>query len=243
MIYVIRNEPKREMKEVFSNTICHRCSFRSLLFDKLTDEELSMLDKHRTFKDYVKGEKIVEEGQIVNTFLYLKTGLVKLSKYTSNKRNHIISIAKPKTFIGLLTVFSNPFFQYTITAIEPSSICFIEIDIFKTLIGDNGGFALDVLGKICNVSDDIITNRVNICSKQLRGRIAYLLVYFSKEIYNNTTFNLPITRRELGELIDMSTENVIRILSEFRKDELIKIDGNQIEVINFEMLNKISRFG
>ncbi len=231
------------MNEVMENMICSTCSFRSLLFDKLTNEELEILDRHRTFRNFKKGETIVAEGQKVDTFLYLKTGLIKLSKFTQNKKNHIISIAKPKTFIGLLTVFSDHYFQYTITAIEPSSICFIEIETIKRLIGANGFFALDVLGKICNVSDEIIKNRVNICSKQLRGRIAYLLVYFAKEIYNNARFNLPITRRELGELIDMSTENVIRILSEFRKDGLIGIHGNQIEIMNFEMLKRISKFG
>ena len=231
------------MKEILTTTACAACSFRSLLFDKLTDEELQMLDRHRTYRDFKKGEVVVEESERVHTFLYLKTGLVKLSKFTLNKKNHIISIAKPKTFIGLLTVFSDPYFQYTITAIEPSSICFIEIEVIKKLIGTNGFFALDVLGKICNVSDEIIKNRINICSKQLRGRIAYLLVYFAKEIYTNTKFNLPITRRELGELIDMSTENVIRILSEFRKDGLIRIQGNQIEILNFDMLKRISKFG
>ena len=93
------------------------------------------------------------------------------------------------------------------------------------------------------MSDEIIKRRVNICSKQLRGRISYLLITFAKEIYFNTKFDLPLTRKEFGELIDMSTENVIRILSEFRKDELIKIDGSKIEILNFESLDKISRFG
>ena len=100
-----------------------------------------------------------------------------------------------------------------------------------------------MLSKISQVSDEIIHNRVNICSKQLRGRIAYLLIMFSKEIYYNTKFDLPLTRKEFGELIDMSTENVIRILSEFRKDGLIQIDGAHIEIQNFESLEKISKFG
>ena len=243
MIYIISIENRIVMKDVLEKTTCFTCQFKSLLFDKLNFEEFELLGRQRSFKDFQKGEKIVEEGQPVDAFLYLKTGLVKLSKYTSNKKNHIISIAKPKTFIGFLTVFSNEYFQYTITAIEPSSLCFIEINTIKSLIKDNGVFALDVLSKICTVSDEIINNRINICSKQLRGRIAYLLIYFVKEIYNNSKFHLPITRRELGELIDMSTENVIRILSEFRKDNLIHINGNQIEITNFEMLNRISKFG
>ena len=56
-------------------------------------------------------------------------------------------------------------------------------------------------------------------------------------------FVLPISRREIAELIDMRTENVIRIMSEFRKDGLIKINGHIIEVINPEMLLKVSDAG
>ena len=69
------------------------------------------------------------------------------------------------------------------------------------------------------------------------------MIMFAKEIYYNTKFDLPLTRKEFGELIDMSTENVIRILSEFRKDGLIQIDGSHIEIQNFESLEKISKFG
>jgi CRP/FNR family transcriptional regulator len=111
------------------------------------------------------------------------------------------------------------------------------------MVNQNGEFALDVLARISEISDHIISSRLNICSRQLRGRIAYLLSFFSKDIYLHTRFQLPITRREFGELIDMSTENVIRILSEFRRDGLISIDGNQIEIIKFEMLERIAKFG
>ena len=56
-------------------------------------------------------------------------------------------------------------------------------------------------------------------------------------------FVFPISRREIAELIDMRTENVIRIMSEFRKDGLIKINGHIIEIINQEMLQKVSEVG
>ena len=231
------------MSELLDTSHCTECAFRSLLFDKLDFDELLKMDKYKSEVRYLKGEEILIEGDKIKEFVYLKNGLVKLSKMTENNKDHIISIAKPKTFIGFLTVFSHDTYQYTITALEESTLCFVDINVVKNTIKENGTFALDVLSKISQVSDEIINRRVNICSKQLRGRIAYLLISFSKEIYYNTKFDLPLTRKEFGELIDMSTENVIRILSEFRKDELIKIGGSKIEILNFESLNKISRFG
>ena len=41
----------------------------------------------------------------------------------------------------------------------------------------------------------------------------------------------------------MTTENVIRILSEFRKDGIIKIEGKKITIEKIDMLEKISRSG
>ena len=231
------------MSELLDTSKCTECSFRSLLFDKLEFEELEKMNISKKEIRYAKGEDVFIEGEQIKEFVYLKNGLVKLSKKTENKKDHIISFAKPKTFIGFLTVFSHDTYQYTLSTLEESTLCFIDIDVVKNIIMENGTFALDVLSKISEVSDEIIKRRVNICSKQLRGRIAYLLITFSKEIYYNTKFDLPLTRKEFGELIDMSTENVIRILSEFRKDGLLHIDGTRIEITNFESLDKISRFG
>ena len=41
----------------------------------------------------------------------------------------------------------------------------------------------------------------------------------------------------------MSTENVIRVLSEFRKDNLIQIEGKKIEILDIKRLEKIYTLG
>ena len=56
-------------------------------------------------------------------------------------------------------------------------------------------------------------------------------------------FELPVSRREIAEYIGMTTENVIRTLSEFRRDKLIKINGKEIEIADYDTLEKISNFG
>ena len=222
---------------------CKDCIYRSWAFKNLTDTELKLINERKVEKFYRKGENIYFEGDPIHSFLYLQTGLVKLYKTEANNKEHIISIAKPKDFIGLLSIFSNQDHNYSISAIEDSVICYVELDIIKKFIKTNGDFALDFFEKISKLSDSIIKTRVDINTRQLRGRIAYMLLFFSQNIYNSKGFSLPISRKEIAELIDMSTENVIRVLSEFRKDGLIQIEGKKIEINDIERLQKIYDLG
>ena len=231
------------MPELLNTSNCGQCAFRSVLFENLSKEELDYLNSHKVEKEYEKGEIIVEDGNEINEFLYVKKGLVKLYKIDRNQKEHIISIAKPLNFIGFLSVFSNTKYQYSITAIEDSVVCFIDIVPFREIVAENGKFAVEVLEKMNQITDNILGNRLNICSKQLRGRIAFLLLYLSKEVYFKTKFNLPLSRKEIAELIEMSTENVIRILSEFRKDKIIRISGSEIEINRMDALERLNKFG
>jgi CRP/FNR family transcriptional regulator len=230
-----------ELSHKVSN--CKSCIYRSWAFKNLSTEELKSINDKKVEKFYRKGENICMEGDEILSFMYLQNGLVKLYKTETNTKEHIISIAKPQDFIGLLSIFSNTKHIYSITDIEDSIVCFVDLEIIKEFIKTNGAFAIDFFEKISSISDSVIKTRIDINTRQLRGRIAYILLFLSKHIYNSTKFNLPISRKEVAELIDMSTENVIRVLSEFRKDKLIQIEGKSIEILDIMRLEKIYALG
>ena len=222
---------------------CNDCVYRSWAFKHLSTDDLVVINAKKAEKFYRKGENICNEGDPVTSFMYLQNGLVKLFKTEASNRQHIISIARPKDFIGLLSVFSNTKHVYSITAIEDSTVCFVDLTVIKNLIKTNGDFALDFFEKISIISESVIKTRIDINTRQLRGRIAYILLFFAQKIYNNDKFSLPISRKEVAELIEMSTENVIRVLSEFRKDNLIQIEGTNIKILDMDRLEKICNLG
>ena len=224
-------------------TNCKDCIYKSWAFKNLSVDDLKLINDNKIEKFYRKGENICLEGDEINAFLYLQNGLVKLYKTETNSKEHIISIAKPRDFIGLLSIFSTTKHVYSIAAIEDSIVCFVKLDVIRNFIKTNGVFAIDFFEKISAVSDSVIKTRIDINTRQLRGRIAYILLFFAKNIYESEKFNLPISRKELAELIDMSTENVIRVLSEFRKDKLIQIEGKQIEILDVKKLERIYELG
>jgi len=243
VIYNIETELIIIMELSLKVNNCNDCIYKSTSFKSLTADELKFVNSKKTEKFFRKGDKICVEGEDISSFMYLQTGLVKLFKTENNSKEHIISIAKPKDFIGSLSAFSNTKHIYSLTAIEDSLICCVDTEIIKNFIKTNGAFAIDFFSQISATSDSVIKTRIDINTRQLRGRIAYIILLFAQHIYKSNAFNLPISRKEVAELIDMSTENVIRVLSEFRKDGLIQIEGKNIEVKDFKRLEKVYELG
>ncbi len=53
-------------------------------------------------------------------------------------------------------------------------------------------------------------------------------------------FKLHFPRKDLAELSNMSVENLTRTIQDFQKDGIVKFSGNNVEILNIEMLKKIS---
>ena len=49
-----------------------------------------------------------------------------------------------------------------------------------------------------------------------------------------------LTREELANIVGTATESVIRLLSEFKSDRLIELNGRKIKIIDQKGLEKIS---
>jgi CRP/FNR family transcriptional regulator len=234
---------ENEMEIEFAKCNCADCMLKSLLYKHLSNDEMASMCYSKAEKPYRKGEVIIEEGTPIDNFVYLKEGLVKLFKRIDNTKSQIISIAKPFDFVSLLSVFSNTTYNFSVSALEDSTVCIVDLNLMKDLIRKNGSFALDIIEKMNVASDSIINSYLDRNRKNLRGRIAYILLYFSDEIYKTEKFEIPVSRKEIAELIEMTTENVIRVMSEFRKDKIIQINGKEITILNKEMLVKICNAG
>jgi CRP-like cAMP-binding protein len=222
---------------------CASCDFREVVFSFLDDPSVEDLCEHKEEQFFRKGEVINHEGEKINTFKYLKSGLVKLYRRTPSGDEQVITITRPFEFVSNMSIFSGERYQYSVSALEDSVVCMVKLDFIKDLFLRNGGFAMGLLTKISRINDKIISQTLDIRQKNLIGRVAFVLLYFTNEIYKSRVFDLPVSRKEIADYIGMSTANVIRTLSDFKKEGIIRVFGKTIEVVDMAKLEVIARHG
>jgi CRP/FNR family transcriptional regulator len=223
--------------------ICEKCDFRDVVFSTLDDLSIQELCNHKQERSFNKGELINHEGEKITDFKYLKSGLVKLFRRAPNGDEQVITITRPFEFVSNMSIFSDEKYKYSVSALEDSVVCTVELEYIKRLFLVNGGFASNLLTKISTISDKIISQTLDIRQKNLAGRVAFVLLYFTKDIYKSRVFDIPVSRKEIADYIGMSTANVIRTLSDFKHDGIIKIFGKTMEIVNIEKLEIISKRG
>jgi CRP-like cAMP-binding protein len=231
------------MKEKDTTCICESCEFRNVVFAYLDEEAVRELCNNKEERIFNKGQIIQKEGDKITEFKYLKSGLVKLFRSSINGSDQIITILRPFEFVSNMTIFSEDHYIYSVSAVEDSVVCVVRPDFIRDLFLKNGAFAMGLLTRMSKINEKIIKQTLDIRQKNLIGRVAFVLLYFMKEIYNTMIFDLPVSRKEIAEYIGMSTANVIRTLSDFNRDGIIRVSGKTIEITDINKLEILSKRG
>ncbi|NOR87130.1 MAG: helix-turn-helix domain-containing protein [Bacteroidales bacterium] len=218
---------------------CESCDLKMLFFNCIDHDQVEEYCESRKETTYEEGEPIIIQGDQISDFLYLKEGLVKLFRKNEHGDEQIISFGKPYDFVSILSVFSNSNYNYSVTALQKSVVCSFDLKQITELIQSNGTFALHLIQTLNKSSDRIILNSLSLLQKRLYGRVAYLLLYFSEDIFFNSDFDLPVSRKEMAQFIGMSQENVIRAMSALRKDGIIQVFGKSISIKDKLRLNRM----
>ena len=230
------------MRNIYSNS-CTVYNNKECCFDELTESEQKLIDESKVTLTYKKGETICKQGSFASHIIYLKKGLAKI--YLEGKsKNLILKITPPENLIGLPCIYDgNNVFLYSASTYIDTEVELIDIKLFKQLILQNPKFAFRIIN-ILNENTVQTYGRFHcFTNKQMHGRVADILLCLSQRIFKTNAFNLPLTRGDLAELTGMSTESVIRVMKDFKDDGLIIFEGKDVELINFEMLIKISELG
>jgi CRP/FNR family transcriptional regulator len=222
--------------------ICKYCHLKSAAAETLDSDELKELERSCFQTQFAKGDLIFKQDALSSNVIFIREGLVKIH-IKGPEREQIIKINKGPTFLGIPTTFGDIINHYSATAITIVDVCFISNETFQQFIYSNGKFAYEILHDLCKCQLHTYNYCINHLQKQGPGRLADALLYLANEIFNDNNFLLPMTRHELGDLACCSRESVSRLLNEFKKDNIIQLEGKKITILNKELLSQISHRG
>jgi CRP-like cAMP-binding protein len=225
------------------NIRCSDCSDKSCATAVLDTREIDSIFRNRYVNEVRKGTNILNEGSPTSHIIYLRSGLVKEFILRPDKKEQIIQIILPHSYLGLTSIFSNRVNHYSYSALTDLRLCYIDIDVFTALLKSNGNFAFEILTSVGRESLNSFHRFIDQSHKRIYGRIADILIYFSKVIFSNKKFQIPLTRCEIADMVGTSRESTGRVLAKFRGEGIIGIQGRNIIINDMAKLEKISRYG
>jgi CRP-like cAMP-binding protein len=222
---------------------CESCTLRWKNFEHLTKEELNLVNENRYEATFKPGEVILKQGSPTSNALFIASGMAKTYIEGQNGKNFILSIALPGRLILGPGAYVNSRHTYTVAAITIVQACFINFEVFKRLVRENGAFAEGLLEDISTKSLGSLTRMVNLSQKKMHGRLAEILLYFSDTVFKSDEYEMILSRQELGEMTNMAKECVVRILKELEDSGVIYSDSSKIKILDREKLIQISLKG
>ncbi|MCF8380870.1 MAG: Crp/Fnr family transcriptional regulator [Bacteroidales bacterium] len=209
----------------------------------LTLEQSELIERSINVVKYKKKDVIFKQDTRTSNLLFIKSGLVKIYKEGRNERVVILNMVDSGKFIGLLSVFGESLHQYSAEAVNDAEICDLDLKVFKEILEENFMYNFTLLKKISTEGLFIFDRLLSLSHKQLPGRIADVILYFSESIYKSEDFTFPLSRKELADFAGTTKESFIRTLTEFKNDKIIEIDGAHINVKSMALVKTLSQLG
>ena len=225
--------------------LCDKCAFESSsIFKFLNSDEVTTLNYEKDFRQYKRGDILYQEGNRISGFYCINSGIIKVFKTGFDGKEQIIRFARKGEIIAYRSVLSSELACTSAKVIEDCQVCFIPSEILISLIKTNSSFAFELLKLACHELNEANSFITDIAQKTVRERLAEVLLLLVNDfgLDNQQFLNISLTREELANIVGTATESVIRLLSEFKADKLVELNGRRIKILNIRGLEKVSNF-
>jgi CRP/FNR family transcriptional regulator len=204
----------------------------------LSDEEIQQMMKVKI--EFGKGETICKQGAIASYIILLTDGLSKNYLEGYQERGFNFKIIKPMDFIGLSSLYGDNLYAFSGSALTKCNAYLVDSQLMKNIISSNKKFSNRVMTWYCQTTQGHLQRMSSIANKQSLGRLAETILYLSNSIFEGDIITNNVSRKDIAELAAISTESAVRFLSEFKKDGVIRVLPNRIEILKKEVLEMIS---
>lgn len=229
------------------NTPCELCASRKYsMFADLSEQQVCTISDHKNLISHRKGQILYYEGTKPLGIFCINDGVVKIYKTASNGKEQIVHLAQKGDFLGYAALLGEENYTNSAMIVEDAKICFIPKEAFlHTLLGNTQFFkrVTKQLSHELGVMEEKLTDATQ---KSIRERLAYVLLHLASsygiEGGENQKIDLVLSREEIASIVGTATESIIRLLSEFKKDNLIELEGKKIIIKDKRGLARLSDF-
>jgi len=220
--------------------LCQSCAQKNTsVFCKAKIEYLNQINSQKVCNTFKKGQTIFNEGSYPFGVFCINSGKVKLAHLGDDGKEQIIRLLRGGDVIGYRALLSGERYSASAVALEDTQVCFVPKELFIYILKNDAGLTFEMMKLLSDELHKTELKLTHLAQKPVRERLAEVLL-FIKETYgfeeDGITLNVRLSREEIANLVGTATESTIRLLSEFKRDSMVELDGKKIKIINQKKL-------
>lgn len=218
--------------EVCENENCLiKRNLPTLLGSKFVDNKSTLKCK--------KGQQFIMEGAPVNGLFFILKGTVKVFRTGINGREQIVRFAKEGEIIGHRGFGTEEYYSIGAIPLQDAVLCYFSKDDLQVTLLENPQFAYDMMLFYANELNRSENKVKSISQMTVRERVIDTLLYINRKFGDLRGFlNLPLSRKEYADYAGTTEEQVIRVFSALKKENLITAKGKKIGISDIQLLKK-----
>ena len=222
----------------------NNCDLKScFLCQRCLPEWLPAVQAQRKNLHFKKGEVIFQEEEEVTGIYFVNSGTVKVHKKWGTEKELIIRFAQKGDIFGHRGLGHEHHYPISATALEPVSVCYVDLEFFQTSLKVNQEFMYGLLLFFADELQDSERKMRNLAHMQVKGRVAQALLSLEEKFGRSPEGHIGITlsRQDLASLVGATYETVFRIINELEQEELIGLDAKNITITDAVKLNDYTK--
>jgi len=212
-----------------------------VLFQDLTPPQLGRIAMIARERRFPKRHTIFLEGEKGNYVVLILSGIIKISRSSSDGRVKTLALLRPKDFFGEMALFL-PGHERSATAEALTDCRVITIDQtdFEKLLKDVPGISLRII--------QTLAHRLQAANRQIKtlalgdsqSKLADLLLTLQEEFPAavGAGIVIPLTHQELADLAGLSRETTTRMLNALAGEGVVRLKARQVHLTDLDKLKK-----
>ena len=212
-------------------------------FRGLPPGEIARVATLASLRVLAKGEVLWECGDVAQAWTTILRGRIKMVRHGATS-DRILEIFGPGESIGAFAVFNRMPYPASAVALEPATILLLPAQEYHALLERHPVLACAAIGELTRVHAALLGKVEGMTGHRVESRIARMFLSLSERmgrpVEGGTEIPVALSRLEIAELTGTTIETTIRVMSRWRREDVVTSSPDGFVVRSHERLHTLA---
>jgi len=228
-----------------TDSVADRFIFKSdSAFSNLPDNIKEVFLSQMVVKQFRKKQNIFTEGTYPAGIFFIKKGKVKKYKSLNGGKEQIIYVCSEGELLGYAAFLSDEMYPDSAASLTDASIGFLSKDKLLKLLDQYDELSKMLMKNLSHEFGVLINFIATFTQKTVRERVALTLLIlqekFKDDVNEDNEIQIILTRADFANIVGTAVATLVRLLHDFKEENLIRTQGRKIFIKNKLQLLEIA---